>query len=802
MVSFARNATARLTKAIAAGAAAVLAAALLLPAAPAAADTSPPTGTPRTVSTDSLPTAQINGIVWSQAIVGDTVYAGGSFSTAQPAGAAAGVSTVRRSNLVAYSLSTGRLTSFAPQLNGQVRAVAASPDGTRLYVGGDFTAVGSTERRRIAAFDIASGALVSSFAPRANGPVWAVAATNNTVYFGGSFTAVGTSTRQRVAAAAATNGALSSWAPVGAGGRVTSIVVSPDRTRVVLGGSFTTMNGLDRPGYGLAAFATNDGTRNLPFEVNSLIRNGGDNAAITSLSSDANGVYGTGYVFGAGGNFEGTFRATWNGTLVWMEDCHGDTYSSFSTSEVTYIAGHPHFCGNVPGGFPETSPRTHQRGLAFTNRATGTLARERLGYTNYEGRPAPTLLHFYPDFNTGSFSGANQGPWSVTGARGYVVYAGEFTTVNGRRQQGLSRFVVRDLAPNDDGPRVSGSNWVPTAAAQTGGSVRVTWPANFDRDNASLTYRVIRDGNTAAPIHTVTASSTPRNRPTMSFLDSSVSRGSHTYQVRVTDPFGNTASSGAVTVSTSGTTANLAPDADTAPEARTAPAPEPAPAPAPAPDPAPEPEPAPAPADTVAADAFGRTVDGGLGSADTGGAWTAGTPSADYRVSDGAAHLATPPGSTRDAVLAGVSTGDSDASVTVALAQPVTGGGVYASLVARRTEAGEYLGRLKVLPDGTARVEVMRGDTSLDTAATGIRVAPGSALRLRVEVVGTAPATIRAKAWAADGVEPAEWQVSASDGTAGLHQPGAVALRSYLSSTATSALTVVFDDLSVVSRRQ
>jgi hypothetical protein len=533
------------------------------------------------VSTDSLPTAQINGIVWSQVIVGNTVYAGGSFSSAQPAGAAAGVSTVRRWNLLAYNLATGQLiSSFAPQLNGQVRALAASPDGARLYAGGDFSMVGSTSRPRIAAFSTSTGALVSTFAPRPNGPVWAIAATENTVYFGGSFTAVGSSTRQKAAAVAPSSGALSAWAPVAGGGRVTSIVVSPDRTRVVLGGSFTTMNGSDRPGYGMAAIAANNGRTNLPWDVNGVIRNGGDNAAITHLSRDANGVYGTGYVYGAGGNFEGSFRASWGGALVWMADCHGDSYSVFATSTVAYVAGHPHFCGNVPGGYRESSPRTYQRGLAFTNRATGTLARERVGYANFEGKPAPTMLHYYPDFNTGSVSGASQGPWSVAGGQGYVIWGGEFTTVNGRRQQGLARFVVRETAPNKDGPRVSGSNWVPTAAVQSGGGVRVTWPANYDRDNASLTYRVIRDGNTAAPVFSTTATSTPRNRPTMSFLDTTVRTGSHTYQVRVSDAFGNAASSTTVSVSVSAasstkvapeTTTNVAPEGDAVPEGAVAP---------------------------------------------------------------------------------------------------------------------------------------------------------------------------------------------------------------------------------------
>lgn len=42
------------------------------------------------VTADRLPTVQVDGVVWSQAVVGNTVYAGGSFTSARPAGAAPG----------------------------------------------------------------------------------------------------------------------------------------------------------------------------------------------------------------------------------------------------------------------------------------------------------------------------------------------------------------------------------------------------------------------------------------------------------------------------------------------------------------------------------------------------------------------------------------------------------------------------------------------------------------------------------------------------------------------------------------
>ncbi|MGO7983740.1 hypothetical protein ACC691_38510, partial [Rhizobium johnstonii] len=80
--------------------------------------------------------------------------------------------------------------------------MAVSPDGTRLYVVGNFTTVAGVSHQRIVAFDTASGAVIPSFAASANAIVYAVAASNTTVYFAGSFTsATGVSRGGKAAAA-------------------------------------------------------------------------------------------------------------------------------------------------------------------------------------------------------------------------------------------------------------------------------------------------------------------------------------------------------------------------------------------------------------------------------------------------------------------------------------------------------------------------------------------------------------------------------------------------------------------------
>jgi hypothetical protein len=191
------------------------------------------------------------------------------------------------------------------------------------------------------------------------------------------------------------------------------MVVSPDRTKVVVGGNFTTVNGLANPGWA----AINTATAALePWAVNSVIRNSGTKASITGLTSDANFVYASGYDFaGVEGAFEGVVAARWSdGSMNWMEDCHGDTYAVWSSSEVVYSAGHAHYCGNV-GGFPETNPRSYHHALAFGKVPVGKITKDTQGYRSFEGSPHAALLNWWPTFTTGSFTGQYQAAWAVTG---------------------------------------------------------------------------------------------------------------------------------------------------------------------------------------------------------------------------------------------------------------------------------------------------------------------------------------------------------------------------------------------------
>jgi len=506
----------------------------------ARADTAPPDPTtPVTVSADSLPTTQIDGVVWSQAIVGNTVYAGGSFANARPAGSAAGTNLTPRANMLSYDITTGALnTTFAPNPNAQVEAVTASPDGSRVYIGGDFTTSSGVNRYRIAAYNATTGALITTFAPVLNGGVRAIVATNTTVYVGGAFTTANGNTRSKLAAFSATDGSLLSWAPSANDG-VQAMVMAPDQSKIIVGGAFTQISGAAE--YGMAAIDPITGAT-LPWAADATVKDAGANAAIDTLSTDGTNIYGGGFVFGSGGNLEGVFAADPStGAIKWIEDCHGDTYSTYSDGNAMYEVGHQHYCDDVPNGFSQNNPWVLHRSQAFSTAVAGTLLHNtQSAYADFGGTPAPEQLDWYPTLTLGTYTGQKQAAWNVTGNGQYVVEGGEFPTVNGVGQQGLARFAVRAIAPNKMGPMVTGSSFVPTITSITSGTARVAFQANWDQDNTALTYKVVRDSNTAHPVFTTTVNSTFFNRPMLGFTDTGLVNGqSYKYRLYVTDPLGN-----------------------------------------------------------------------------------------------------------------------------------------------------------------------------------------------------------------------------------------------------------------------
>lgn len=521
----------------------------------------------KTVTADALPTVQLDsGIVWTQVMNGNTVYAGGSFSQTRPAGAAPGTNLTARSNLLAYDVRTGNLLPFAPDIKGTVKALALSPDGRTLYVGGSFQKVGDATRFNVAAFDTATGQLSNTFKPAIGGSfVNAIVATDTAVYFGGLIGAAGGISRQNLAAVSASNGAVLGWAPT-TDLQVDSMVLAPGGGKLIAAGRFANVNGsLQR---GLAALDLTSGAL-LPWAVTNTVKNGRNDgsgssgkAGIWAISADSKNVYGTGWVFSdvATGNLEGLFAADGQtGDVVWIADCHGDHYGVFSDGTNVYSTGHEHEC-TTAGGLPQ-GDGTLRHATVYTAERKGTLTRSPYVnniYADWSGYPAPAAVNWFPEWLTGTASGMGQAGWTITGNDDYVVFGGEFIGVNNQRQQGLVRFARKPASGAKQGPRLSGADWAPTSTKSLfPGTLSVSIGSNWDRDDRDLTYELWEQG-ASAPAATVTKASTFWNLPGVSLTATGLTAGTtHTYRVVVRDGDGNSVTSSEIT----GTVTNNLPSA-------------------------------------------------------------------------------------------------------------------------------------------------------------------------------------------------------------------------------------------------
>ena len=502
-----------------------------------------------------LPTVQIDGVAWGQLVVGDVVYVVGSFNSARPAGAPAGQQEVPRSNILAYDLTTGELIEdFAPTLNGAGRSLALSEDGKTLYVAGEFDRVNDEWHSRLAAFDISQGhgTLISSFQPVFSTTVKDIAVAGDTLYVGGYFTKVNKQQRTRLAALKASTGELLDWtaSAEGPNAQVYAIEVSPDHSKVVIGGSFSSVNGSSRPGYGMALLDASTGEV-LPMPVNDTVRTAGEKAAIFDIAVDDAGFYATAY--SAVGrldeaNLEGSFKADWNGNLIWLEPCHGDTYGIAPTKEIVYTVGHAHSCETIYGfpNIPEVrkdgSHPLYVRAMAFTNSPDITIRQQGVadGYQDWStsGLKSPTIIGWYPDLEAGKVTKMSQAAYKIDVTDKYVLMVGEFIEADGKVQQGIVRYPRRAGQPTLP-PEGKAENLDAKAEVTTSGSVKVSFTATWDRDDPTLTYSLYRDNETT-PVATEKISDTRWALNDHSLEDTTCSAGEHTYRLVVSDPSGNT----------------------------------------------------------------------------------------------------------------------------------------------------------------------------------------------------------------------------------------------------------------------
>ena len=174
-----------------------------------------------------------------------------TLGTACTSAAASVASAARPSPAWAPSVSaTGAVdTGFVPNPNGTVRALALSDDGSRLYAGGGFNAVGGAARPALPSCTPHSGA-ATSFAPTDGGVVIAMdVAPSGRLYFG--------TTSNRTWAYDPADGGTPEYR-VRTGGDVQAILATDDE--VYIGGHFDTIPEHKLNRLALASFLPATGT--------------------------------------------------------------------------------------------------------------------------------------------------------------------------------------------------------------------------------------------------------------------------------------------------------------------------------------------------------------------------------------------------------------------------------------------------------------------------------------------------------------------------------------------------------------
>lgn len=409
------------------------------------------------LSATASPMWQTNNTVSAIVAYGGDVFVGGEFTEVGPPGEPLSsqptAKLVNQEYLAEFNASTGKfVASFDPVLNGPVDALAV--DDGWLYVGGTFTSVqlpgqNPESVENLAAFNISQGgypSLGTKWPASANSTVLTLATSpdGSVLYVGGDFGELDGVHRARAGAVwgaeAPDPGSLYSWAPE-LNASVTSIAVAPDDSRVLLGGYFTTdIGGVEQ--HGIESTDPAMGTTE-PFAANIVpYRPPACTSAVKDIViSDVTGTL-TAYVAAegtGGGCFDGDFAATVeSGTLLWQSDCLGATQALAVVGEWLYKGSHAHDCSYAPGGFPQVPEPG----------GVGSVLRHLLDQSLSNG----TLGHWTPNTNN-----PDLGPRVLATDGTQLFVGGGFTTVNGQVQEGLTRFGpgVGEIAPPTPGkPRV------------------------------------------------------------------------------------------------------------------------------------------------------------------------------------------------------------------------------------------------------------------------------------------------------------------------------------------------------------
>jgi hypothetical protein len=354
-----------------------------------------------------------------------------------------------RNNVAALNLVTGQATSWNPNADGPVTALAS--DGTVIFAGGNFNQIGGQPRGKIAALDPISGA-ATGWQANANSSVMDIEIRGGLMYVGGLFTTMAGQPRSRLAALDVTSGALTSWDPH-AGSAVYAL--SANATQVYVGGALKSIGGKTRNR--LAALDVTSGTA---LDWNPSV----DNGFVESVALLGNSLYVGGFFTSVGGLARNGLAkvdlvsgsvSSWNPSPVIPGSSNRNVTAIVAGAGLVYIGGNFTSVGGAS-----------RRGVAALDAATGVPTAWDPQLNSTAGVEVSTLLlrnnvvYIGGAFQTAAgvmkngLTGVNaltaSSVWSaqhngnyisVLGASPHGIYVGgNFTTIAGASRRDLVEF--------------------------------------------------------------------------------------------------------------------------------------------------------------------------------------------------------------------------------------------------------------------------------------------------------------------------------------------------------------------------
>lgn len=280
--------------------------------------------------------------------IGSVTYIAGDFADlVNPANGA----RVHCPNLAALDWTGAPLAGFqCHTFNGAVLALAASADGSTVFVGGRFSKVDGKiyGGMHAAAFDAATGAQRRAFNTRINGGVVrAISVSGSRVYLGGSFTTVAGNPVPPLIAVDAANGATDAgFAPtiasvLDSAPAVWALAHDAAATRLYVGGHFDTVNGVSRSS--IAALSPSTGATDDTFNPK-LSFSSGDKLqgidAIAPVEADQSNGIAAGIVLGQAGHTNRAYRFDLGGQMLWAVAPDGDVQAVAVRGSTVYLGGH------------------------------------------------------------------------------------------------------------------------------------------------------------------------------------------------------------------------------------------------------------------------------------------------------------------------------------------------------------------------------------------------------------------------------------------------------------------------------